>query len=200
MNEEEQIATENLIITPMDQGRWPLMEVESQVCEFPLSETDVNQIAKMDEMLTDLGDEAAGLAAVQIGYPRRIFVLNFGGENRVFINPRVLSRSKSTKKQYEACLSLPGLGGTFARSKSVELEYYSMDGEVKTETFKGFWARAVMHEMDHLGGILILNRLQEQHKEPVNVRSPNNKKRVKRRRNRCNDLKCLTRLKPREQR
>lgn len=169
MNEE--LVEQDPIITPQDQGRWPLMEVVSQECEFPLTDSDVSQIAKMDEVLTNLGDDAAGLAAVQIGYPRRIFVLNFGGENRVFINPEVVERSRDNKKDYEACLSLPGVGGRFGRPKWVELEYSSMDGEVQQERFKGFWSRAVMHEIDHLNGTLVVDRMRQAYKEPVSSRT-----------------------------
>lgn len=174
MNEktvEEQVATEarqNPIITPADQERWPLLEMESQMCSIPLSETDEEAIALMDALLNTLDDEAAGLAAVQIGYPRRIFLLrnskNAEGEpeNKAYINPIVLNKSKETKKSGEACLSLPHMAGHFHRPKSVTLKYMDINGDFHQETFNGFWARAVMHEMDHLDGRLIIEHVERE--------------------------------------
>jgi peptide deformylase len=133
-----------------------------------LSETDEEAIALMDALLNNLDDEAAGLAAVQVGYPRRIFLLRNGRnaagevENNAYINPVVLFKSKEVKKNGEACLSLPHMAGRFARPKSVTIKYMTIDGEFKQETFTGFWARAVMHEMDHLDGRLILEHVERE--------------------------------------
>lgn len=168
---EEQVATEarqNPIITPADQERWPLLEMESQVCSIPLSEADEEAIALMDALLNTLNDEAAGLAAVQIGYPRRIFLLrnskNAEGEpeNNAYINPVVIHKSKETKNDGEACLSLPHMAGRFRRPKSVTLKYMDINGEFRQETFTGFWARAIMHEMDHLDGHLIIEHVERE--------------------------------------
>lgn len=168
----EQVATEarqNPIITPADPERWPLLEMESQPCSIPLSETDEEAIALMDALLNNLGDEAAGLAAVQVGYPRRIFLLRNARneesgepENNAYINPTVIFTSRETKNDGEACLSLPHMAGRFRRPKSVTLKFMTIDGEFKQETFTGFWARAVMHEMDHLDGRLILEHVERE--------------------------------------
>jgi len=159
---------QNPIITPADPERWPLLEMESQVCSIPLSETDEESIALMDALLNALDTEAAGLAAIQVGYPRRIFLLRDGKsptgevENRVFINPIVTSKSKELKNDNEACLSLPHMSGRFRRPKSVTLKYMDINCEFHQETFTGFWARAVMHEMDHLDGHLIIEHVERE--------------------------------------
>jgi peptide deformylase len=119
-------------------------------------------IGKMDAVLDVLGDTAAGLAAVQIGYPKRIFLLRENGINRAFINPVFVSQSREQKRDGEACLSLPGFGAVFKRPKQVELQYHELDGEVKREVFSGFWARAICHEMDHLNGVLITHHLEKE--------------------------------------
>lgn len=161
-------ARQNPIITPADPERWPLLEMESQVCSLPLSETDEEAIALMDALLNGLGDEAAGLAAVQIGYPRRIFLLRNGKnaagepENNAYINPVLIYQSKETKNDSEACLSLPHMAGRFHRPKSVTLKYMDISGEFHQQTFTGFWARAVMHEMDHLDGRLIVEHMERE--------------------------------------
>lgn len=159
---EEQPQTSNPIITPNDQERWPLLEVPSQPCSLPINDTDAAMIGKMDALLDILGDSAAGLAAVQIGYPKQIFLLRENGVNRPFINPVITSKSRDVKRDGEACLSLPGFGAVFKRPKSVTLQYHDLDGSVKTEEFNGFWARAICHEMDHLNGILIAHHLEQQ--------------------------------------
>jgi len=154
----------NPIITTNDMERWPLLEMQSQPCSTPITAGDRAAILEMDDLLNALDKEAAGLAAIQIGYPKRIFLLRNGvnGENNAYINPSVLSISSTTKRASEGCLSLPGMGMFFKRPKEVKLQYMDLNGDVKVETFKGFWARAVMHEMDHLNGKLIISHAEKQ--------------------------------------
>ena len=174
MKKDEQ-PVRSPIITPGDPERWPLLEMASQTCSLPITHADEQAVIEMDALLEALDEDAAGLAAVQIGVPRRVFLLRNGhdtegeGENRkeitwnnVYINPTILNKSRGTTRRSETCLSLPGMEASFHRPKSVTLQYFDLDGEAHQETFKGFWARAVMHEMDHLDGILITRHLEEQ--------------------------------------
>lgn len=155
------------IITPMDPERFPILEMSSQPCSIPISVEDEQAIEFMDSLLNELDEEAAGLAAIQIGYPRAIFLLRNGvgkdgkPENNVYINPTIVSVSKEQKNSGEACLSLPGMGARFKRPKSVTLQYFDLNGQTYTETFTNFWSRAVMHEMDHLNGTLISKHLEQ---------------------------------------
>lgn len=153
----------NTIITHNDHDRFPILEALSQECSVPLTETDINHIERMDAILTELGDGAAGLAAVQIGYPKRIFLLRQNDENRVFINPVVIGSNTEKRRRPEACLSLPGLVVRTERPKSLVLKYLDLHGQEQKETFEGFWAQAVCHEMDHLNGTLIAQHLQKQY-------------------------------------
>ena len=165
MTEPEAQVTEpvkNPIITPQDVERWPLLEGPSQPCSLPVNDTDAAMIGKMDALLDVLGDSAAGLAAVQIGYPKRIFLLREANGNRAFVNPVIIARSAEMKRDGEACLSLPGFGAVFKRPKSVTLQYHDLDGTVNTEVFQGFWARAICHEMDHLNGTLIAHHFEQE--------------------------------------
>ncbi len=161
-------AMRNPIITPGDPERFPLLEMKSQICSVPLSPAEEQAISQMDDILDVLDEEAAGLAAVQIGVPRRIFLLRNGVnddgevENNVYINPVILSKSRETKRAMEGCLSLPGMGAVFPRSKTVVLEYMDLAGEVHTETFSGLWARCILHEIDHLNGRLITYYLEKE--------------------------------------
>jgi len=166
---ELQQPVRNPIITPGgDPERWPLLEMASQPCQIPITAADEQAIIDMDAILDALDEEAAGLAAVQIGFPHRIFLLRNGTNeegnptNNVYVNPNVVAKSKAITKDGEACLSLPGMGALVPRPKSVTLQYFDLDGNVQEETFTGFWARAVMHEMDHLDGQLISKYIEEQ--------------------------------------
>jgi peptide deformylase len=152
----------NPIITPYDAVRWPIMEMASSPCDSPLTEDDEQAIVYMDAILNQLGDTAAGLAAIQIGYPKRIFLLRKGETNEAYINPVVIEVSREMKNDGEACLSLPGMGAVFKRPKSITIEYRTIVGEIKRETFTGFNARCVCHEMDHLDGVLISKHLQNE--------------------------------------
>lgn len=171
MDEEEQenkhVLQQDPIITPRDVERWPLLEMVSQECDTPITPADEQAILEMDTLLDVMDDQAAGLAAVQIGVPRRIFLLRNGvGEdgafNNAYINPTIISKSSAVSKKPEACLSLPGVTVMIPRPKKLTLQYLNLNGEVCEEVFTGFWARAVCHEMSHLNGILITKYLEEQ--------------------------------------
>ena len=151
-----------MAIIRVNDQRFPLLEMESSDCSLPLTSEDEDALMLMNDVLDELDDEAAGLAAVQVGYPKRMFVLRKNGENAAYINPIVIRSSTRMKNDFEACLSIPGGVVRTKRPKSVTLQYVDIDGSVQTETFTGFWARAVMHEMDHLNGKLILKHLEQQ--------------------------------------
>jgi len=113
--------------------------------------------------------EAAGLAAPQIGYGKRICVVREFQEipgtekytitNHVMINPRIISYSKELDLDYESCLSIPNLYGKVLRPKSIKLTYTNLEGkEVKIKA-KDFLARVIQHEVDHLDGILFTEKI-----------------------------------------
>jgi len=94
-----------------------------------------------------------GLAAVQVGDLRRILVLRAGDRLVRMVNPTLVKKSallQPTMK--ERCLSFPGKERAKVRSRSVTVMYRTCTGETKTETFYGYDARVVQHEMDHLDG------------------------------------------------
>ncbi len=105
-----------------------------------------------------------GLAANQVDLPYRLFVLNLKGEpdgpddELVFINP-VLTSRKGNAEAEEGCLSLPGLYGSVKRPERVTLNAFNLRGEEITMDLEGLFARAVQHEIDHLDGILFIDRL-----------------------------------------
>jgi peptide deformylase len=105
-----------------------------------------------------------GLAANQIDLPYRLFVVNLESdpeaaeEERVFINP-VLSDRKGMVEGEEGCLSLPGVYADVKRSAEVVLNAFDLAGEEVSLPLEGLLARVVQHEIDHLNGILFIDRL-----------------------------------------
>jgi peptide deformylase len=104
-----------------------------------------------------------GLAANQVDLPVRIFVANFEGDaekgvERVYINP-VISGHKGTSDREEGCLSLPGLYGQVKRPERVRIQAYDLEGRQIDEDLDGMPARIVQHEVDHLDGVLFIDRL-----------------------------------------
>ena len=97
-----------------------------------------------------------GIAAIQVGKAIRVFLA--GSPPQVFINPKIINRSSYTKTDWEGCLSCPGAHVRVRRSHSITLEYQNEKGKVIKQKFKGFDARVIQHELDHLNGFLILDR------------------------------------------
>ncbi|OGY08204.1 MAG: peptide deformylase [Candidatus Blackburnbacteria bacterium RIFCSPHIGHO2_01_FULL_43_15b] len=135
-------------------------------------------IRDLEETLKAQNDpEGLGLAAPQIGEFRRVFILVHPKtqETQVFINPEILQLSEQTndvKKQMEGCLSLPHYYGPVRRAESVKLKYQAPqleNGNWKMEnhckTFKGFLAHIIQHEVDHLNGIVFVDRLLAQNRK-----------------------------------
>ncbi len=96
-----------------------------------------------------------GLAAPQVGITKRFFVLQYEGESFICINPRVVKASKETQETGEGCLSYPGLTVPVRRPTVVRATYMEPSGLVRKHTFKGLLARAFLHELDHLNGVVL---------------------------------------------
>lgn len=129
-----------------------------------------------DTLAIQKDPEGVGLAAPQIGKNVRIFACSYKDFQRVVVNPEILSIEKSKphsakaprgkKEILEGCLSLPNYYGPLKRAEKVTLKYLNEKGEEVTEVFEGFNAQIILHEVDHLNGILFLDRLFEQ-KQPL---------------------------------
>lgn len=101
-------------------------------------------------------DKCLGLAANQIGYNSRIFVIKTPEGYAAAINPEVVCMTGGRKKYWEVCLSRPGKDPIrVKRYKRVKLKLVNAEGEEALIEFKGLAARIVQHEMDHLNGVLI---------------------------------------------
>jgi len=132
---------------------------------------------------TMLHADGAGLAAPQVGVPLRIFTLAGSytgtldpeGEHdeatqraalRTFVNPRVVA-SAGVKVDLEGCLSIPGVYAEVERAATVTLSYQDLNGEPQQVVAEGLMAKAVQHELDHLEGVLFLDRLPDRVRREV---------------------------------
>ncbi|MFH2063242.1 MAG: peptide deformylase [bacterium] len=106
-----------------------------------------------------------GLAAPQVGISKRVFVADTPDGAIALVNPRFTRMSRKTVGYEEGCLSVPGQYDTVRRSREVDVEALTASGEPIRFTAKGFFARVMQHEMDHLDGILFLDRIAEQRHE-----------------------------------
>lgn len=123
---------------------------------FDLDRTLIEMFALMRE------HKGIGLAAPQIGITRRFFILQHGGESYICINPKVLKASKELQTGDEGCLSYPGMTLQITRPLIVRASYTEPKGIVRRHSFRGLLARAFLHELDHLNGIVLPDY---QHKE-----------------------------------
>jgi len=118
--------------------------------------------AKMIEAMYRFG--GVGLAAPQVGLELALLVLNPSGdpdkkaEELVMLNPKVLSR-KTLEWGEEGCLSFPGIYGDVERHAKISVRYDDLQGEEQVIQAEGFLARVILHEMDHIEGVLFVDRL-----------------------------------------
>lgn len=125
-------------------------------------------IADMEETLVAANDpEGIGLAAPQVGKSVALFIVNFEGTKRVVINPKVLfisevKKTKRKEKTLEGCLSLPHYYGPIRRPEKITISYQDETGAKKQETFEGFLAHIIEHEIDHLNGTLFIDHILAQ--------------------------------------
>jgi len=115
-----------------------------------------------DMIETMYAAKGVGIAAPQIGESIRLFIAEGDDGPVALANPVFTKKSWKLKKDEEGCLSVPGKYGTVKRSLSVSVEGLTAEGQPVKFTASGFFARILQHEMDHLDGILFIDRIKEQ--------------------------------------
>ena len=146
----------------------------------------VNKVGKeeqqlMDDMLeTMYSANGIGLAAIQIGIPKRIIVMDISkDENQkdtmFFVNPKIRNKDTSISTYEEGCLSVPNQFAEIDRPKKCDVEYLDYNGEKKTLHAEGLLATCIQHEMDHLEGILFIDYLSKLKKTMILKKLSKNK-------------------------
>ena len=132
-------------------------DVLRQKC-FPVEEFDEKLWKLLEDMKeTVKKEDGAGLAAPQVGVLRRLAVVDVEEGYFEFINPVIVSQ-KGEQSGWEGCLSVRGKSGIVSRPMKVTVVYQDRNGEKQTVKAKGFFARAICHELDHLDGILYIDK------------------------------------------
>jgi peptide deformylase len=129
---------------------------------------DVRQLVEDIKETID-ANPAAGLAAVQIGVLQRVFGARLGQRDEetddetlpttIFINPEIVEISEEVERGFDGCLSIPGMWGYTDRALRIKVRYQDERGTPTEGTFEGYDARVILHEYDHLEGVLFLDRL-----------------------------------------
>ncbi len=118
-------------------------------------------IKLLDNMVETMRDaEGVGLAAIQISHPLRIAVVDVGDGLVELINPELVE-CKDEQTGLEGCLSVPGLYGRVTRSNTIIVKALNREGKETLINAEGFFARAILHEMDHMDGKLFTDLAEE---------------------------------------
>jgi len=139
-------------------------------CDVEDITSELTQIFIDDLLFTCKEAKGMGIAAPQVYNSKRIFIMNSEPNERypyapqmeptAIINPQIISHSKESEKDWEGCLSLPGLRARVPRYTSLHVKYSTRDGEVVECEYEGFLARIFQHEYDHLEGKVFIDRVE----------------------------------------
>ena len=136
-----------------------------KVCET------VKDFTKLDSIVNDMFDsmyeaEGIGLAANQVGIDLNLFIIDIthteeSESTHTFVNSSIIETGGDEELFQEGCLSLPGIALDILRPEKVKLRYQTLDEQWHEDEFEGLLARAIQHEMDHLNGVFIVDRVSE---------------------------------------
>lgn len=140
-----------------------------QKCKPVKDISDPNIQELIDDLIATCSySQGVGIAAPQVYEPLRIFIVHSYPNPRYpnaplmepteMINPKLVRKSKTMKTDWEGCLSIPGIRALVPRHTSIDVEYFDRNGVLQKKKYKDFVARIFQHELDHLNGIVFLDR------------------------------------------
>ena len=147
----------------------------------PVDKVGKEEQQLMDDMLeTMYAANGIGLAAIQIGIPKRIIVMDISKdenkkEPRYFVNPVIQNKDKIKSIYEEGCLSVPNQFAEIERPKNCDIEYLDYNGNKQLLKAEGLLATCIQHEMDHLEGILFIDYLSKLKKSMIIKKLSKNK-------------------------
>jgi len=148
---------------------------------MPVEKITKEEQKLMDDMLDTMYEaNGIGLAAIQIGIPKRIIVMDISKEEekktpRYFVNPVIKNKDLKKNTHEEGCLSVPNQFAEIDRPSKCEVEYLDYNGEKKILKAEGLLATCIQHEMDHLEGILFIDYLSKLKKSMIIKKMSKNK-------------------------
>ncbi|NMN68328.1 peptide deformylase [Rhizobium sp. 57MFTsu3.2] len=139
----------------------------------PIERVDADLQRLADDMLETMYDAPGiGLAAIQIGVPRRMLVIDVSREGEekqplVFVNPEVVASTDERSVYEEGCLSIPDYYAEVERPATVTVKYLDRDGKEQTVQADGLLATCLQHEIDHLNGVLFIDHISRLKRDMV---------------------------------
>ena len=145
-----------------------------------VEKVDDNIRKLMDDMLeTMYAAPGIGLAAIQVGVPKRVIVIDLSKEDEkkpfYFVNPRIIKKSENNSTYEEGCLSVPNQFAEIERPKNCDIEFLDYNGNKQILKAEGLLATCIQHEMDHLEGILFIDYLSKLKKSMIIKKLSKNK-------------------------
>lgn len=168
------VTTEEMRLLPLAYYGEPVLRKKAD----PIAEITDEVRRLVDEMVETMeAGNGVGLAAPQVHHSIRLFVICVPEsmqpdypdveKMQIFINPKLSAPSKESWTEEEGCLSIPGIRGLVERPKEITVTYTNLDGEEKQQRFSGWPARIIMHENDHINGVLFIDRLSPKERQRV---------------------------------
>ena len=168
-----------------------------RVKSLPVQKVDEELQKLMDDMLeTMYAAPGIGLAAIQVGVPKRVIVIDIGSRDEskntkdkkeeirknpmYFVNPEIIKKSKNNSTYEEGCLSVPGQFAEIDRPDKCHVKYLDYYGQPKEIKAEGMLATCIQHEMDHLEGILFIDYLSKLKKSIIVKKLSKQKKALER--------------------
>ncbi|MFA5867750.1 MAG: peptide deformylase [Actinomycetota bacterium] len=142
----------------------PVLRCPSKTADFQSDELQ-EIVSKMWETLEDV--RGLGLAGPQIGILKRIFVYDLGEGREVLINPEIVWQSDETVEDTEGCLSIPDSEMKVTRAAKIRIKGLDLEAREREIEAEGLTARVFQHEMDHLNGIMIIDRTSDEERREV---------------------------------
>jgi peptide deformylase len=143
---------------PLYDENFPMLKMRMLEYVLSLPNKNMNVLIERLKMTMKLYG-GIGLSANQCGVMERVFVIGSEDFQMACINPRVISESAELEKEQEGCLSYPALSVKIPRSKRIEVEFMNEMGEIKQSTLEGLSARCFLHELDHMNGIRLVDKV-----------------------------------------
>lgn len=145
----------------------PILKQKCEPFDFDNPQVDPEKLAR-DLKESMIAHKGIGLSACQVGLPYRVFAVGDPGDPdniKVFFNPRIVDTSEETVLIEEGCLSFPGLFMRVKRPVSCRIRFSDPRGVISTQVYDDIPARSILHEYDHMDGVLFHQRANSYHRE-----------------------------------
>ena len=145
-----------------------MAKLEVKIYPDPVLRKKAEEVKELTEEIKNLGwdmvetlevNDGVGLAAPQVGVSKRVIIVQTEKGPVILVNPKIIKKSREKETMEEGCLSLPGIWLKIKRAKKVEAVAIDKEGKKIKINTEGLSARILQHEIDHLNGILIIDRI-----------------------------------------